>query len=103
MDTSLLDAGDYIIHLGADDTSYFVIDTPDGAKSTLHNCCPNNHQMAFTISAKAWCPFANLMAEEGGGDWGDMSISKVGGFARVGLGDVEKRKPKDCHHRLQPS
>jgi hypothetical protein len=89
----LLDAGDYIIHLGADDTSYFVIDTPDGAKSTLHNCCPNNHQMAFTISAKAWCPFANLMVEEGGGDWGDMSISKVGGFARVGLGDVANGSP----------
>jgi hypothetical protein len=90
----LLEAGDYIIHLGADDTNYFVIDTPDGAKSTLHNCCPNNHQMAFTISQKAWCPFANLMVEEGGGDWGDMSISKVGGFARVGLGDVDNGSPR---------
>ncbi|MCP4847264.1 MAG: LamG domain-containing protein, partial [Verrucomicrobiaceae bacterium] len=90
----LLD-GTYNIHLGADDTNYFVIDTgAGGTKQTAHNCCPNNHTMEFTIARKGWYPFANLMVEEGGGDWGDMSISQVGGFGRVGLGDVDNGSPR---------
>ncbi|MFP6872716.1 MAG: hypothetical protein VCA55_04330, partial [Verrucomicrobiales bacterium] len=83
----LLEPGAYTIHLGADDTNYFVIDTPAGAGQTAHNCCPNDHQFSFNVPVKAWCPFANLMVEEGGGDWGDVSISGPG-FGRVGLGDT---------------
>ncbi|MCH2060961.1 MAG: hypothetical protein MK183_10075 [Verrucomicrobiales bacterium] len=41
---------------------------------------------------KALCPFSNLMVEEGGGDWGDVSISGPG-FARVALGDVAGGSP----------
>jgi hypothetical protein len=88
----LLEAGNYTIHLGADDTNYFLIDTPDGPRQTGHNCCPNNHVMTFNISIKSLCPFANLMVEEGGGDWGDVSISGPG-FARVALGDVAGGSP----------
>jgi hypothetical protein len=87
-----LEAGDYTIHLGADDTNYFVIDTPDGPRQTGHNCCPNNHTMTFNISVKSLCPFSNLMVERGGGDWGDLSISGPG-FARVALGDVAGGSP----------
>jgi hypothetical protein len=87
-----LDAGDYTIHLGADDASYFLIDTPDGPRQTGHNCCPDNHTMTFNISVKSLCPFSNLMVEEGGGDWGDLSISGPG-FARVALGDVAGGSP----------
>ena len=87
-----LEAGDYTIHLGADDTNYFLIDTPDGPRQTGHNCCPNNHTMTFNISVKSLCPFSNLMTEEGGGDWGDVSITGPG-FARVALGDVVGGSP----------
>ena len=87
-----LEAGDYTIHLGADDTNYFLIDTPDGPRQTGHNCCPNNHTMTFNISVKSLCPFSNLMVERGGGDWGDLSISGPG-FARVALGDVAGGSP----------
>ncbi|NIP93775.1 MAG: hypothetical protein GWO24_10060, partial [Akkermansiaceae bacterium] len=64
-----------------------------GTLTTSHNCCPGNHQLTFTIQAPGIFPFDNVMVEEGGGDWGDLSISGPG-FGRVALGDTDNGSPK---------
>ena len=86
--------GIYTIHLGADDTNYFVIDTPDGAVNVKHNCCPQDVQGTFTVTTPGYYPFDNVFCEKGGGDWGDVSISGPGIPQRVALGDVDAGSPK---------
>jgi len=90
----LKQTGTYTIHLGGDDTNYFVIDTPDGAVNVKHNCCPQDTQGTFTVTAPGYYPFDNLFCERGGGDWGDVSISGPGIPQRVALGDVAAGSPK---------
>ena len=48
LDMSNFAPGTYNIHLGADDTNYFIMDTVDGQVRAQHNCCPQNQVTAFT-------------------------------------------------------
>ena len=90
----LKQTGTYTVHLGADDTNYFVIDTPNGPVNIKHNCCPQDIQGTFTVTTPGYYPFDNLFCEKGGGDWADVSISGPGIPGRVALGDVAAGSPK---------
>ena len=85
--------GTYNIHLGADDTNYFIMDTADGQVTAQHNCCPQNQATAFTISTPGFFPFDNVFGEQGGGDWYDVGISGPGIDGIVALGDTENGSP----------
>ncbi|MCP4848085.1 MAG: hypothetical protein GY899_09095, partial [Verrucomicrobiaceae bacterium] len=89
----LKQTGTYTIHLGADDTNYFVIDTPNGPVNIKHNCCPQDIQGTFIVTTPGYYPFDNLFCERGGGDWADVSISGPGIPGRVALGDVAAGSP----------
>ncbi|NIP93370.1 MAG: hypothetical protein GWO24_07915, partial [Akkermansiaceae bacterium] len=65
VDFTALAPGTYTIHLGADDTNWFVMNTLDGNVNSQHNCCPQNHQMSFTISETGMFPFDNVFGEQG--------------------------------------
>ncbi|MED5584898.1 MAG: PA14 domain-containing protein, partial [Verrucomicrobiota bacterium] len=90
----LKQAGTYTIHLGADDTNYFTIDTQNGRVTVKHNCCPQDVQGTFIVTEPGYYPFDNVFCEEGGGDWFDVSISGPGIPQRVALGDVDAGSPK---------
>ena len=85
--------GTYNIHLGADDTNYFVMDTLDGQVLSQHNCCPQNFVTSFTITAVGFFPFDNVFGEQGGGDWTDLGISGPGINGIVALGDTANGSP----------
>ena len=95
--------GTYTIHLGADDTNYFVIDTPDGPVNVKHNCCPQDVQGTFTVTTPGYYPFDNVFCEKGGGDWGDVSITGPGIAQRVALGDVAAGSPTIYTMKLNPA
>ena len=78
LDMSSFAPGTYNIHLGADDTNYFIMDTVDGQVLAQHNCCPQNQATAFTITIPGIFPFDNVFGEQGGGDWYDVGISGPG-------------------------
>ena len=90
---SNFETGTYNIHLGADDTNYFIMDTPDGQVLAQHNCCPQNQATAFTITVPGIFPFDNVFGEQGGGDWYDVGISGPGINGIVALGDTENGSP----------
>jgi hypothetical protein len=71
-------AGTYTIHLGADDTNKFIMDTADGQVNAVHNCCPQNHATSFTITTGGLFPFDNVFCEQNGGDWFEIGISGPG-------------------------
>lgn len=89
----LTTTGDYIIHIGADDTNFFVMDTLDGIVMGEHNCCPQNNEVPFTITQPGTFPFDNVFGEQGGGEWGDLGISGPGIVGIVPLGDTVAGSP----------
>ena len=93
LDMSNFVPGTYNIHLGADDTNYFIMDTADGQVLASHNCCPVNQATAFTITIPGIFPFDNVFGEQGGGDWYDVGISGPGINGIVALGDTENGSP----------
>ncbi|MAF22909.1 MAG: hypothetical protein CMP26_09965, partial [Roseibacillus sp.] len=60
LDMSSFAPGTYTIHLGGDDTNYFIMDTVDGQVTAQHNCCPQNQATAFTITTPGRFPFDNV-------------------------------------------
>jgi len=93
LDMSAFTPGTYRIHLGADDTNYFIMNTADGDVISQHNCCPANHEQSFTISTPGIFPFDNVFGEQGGGDWTDVGISGPGITGIVALGDTDNGSP----------
>ena len=93
LDMSGFAAGTYNIHIGADDTNFFIMDTLDGQVTAQHNCCPQNQVTAFTITTPGMFPFDNVFGEQGGGDWYDVGISGPGIEGIVALGDTENGSP----------
>jgi hypothetical protein len=93
LDMSNFETGQYNIHLGADDTNYFIMDTADGQVLAQHNCCPQNQVTAFTISTPGMFPFDNVFGEQGGGEWYDVGISGPGINGIVALGDTANGSP----------
>ena len=93
LDMSNFETGTYNIHLGADDTNYFIMDTPDGQVLAQHNCCPQNQVTAFTITTPGMFPFDNVFGEQGGGEWYDVGISGPGINGIVALGDTANGSP----------
>ena len=93
LDMSSFAPGTYNIHLGADDTNYFIMDTGDGQVVAQHNCCPQNQATAFTITSVGLFPFDNVFGEQGGGEWFDVGISGPGINGIAALGDTEKGSP----------
>jgi len=93
LDMSSFTPGTYNIHLGGDDTNYFIMDTADGQVLAQHNCCPENQSTAFTITIPGLFPFDNVFGEQSGGDWYDVGISGPGIDGIVALGDTENGSP----------
>jgi hypothetical protein len=93
LDMSSFAPGTYNIHIGGDDTNYFIMDTADGQVLAQHNCCPQNQATAFTITTPGIFPFDNVFGEQGGGDWYDVGISGPGINGIVALGDTENGSP----------
>ncbi|MAT45814.1 MAG: hypothetical protein CMO35_00105, partial [Verrucomicrobiaceae bacterium] len=93
LDMSSFAPGTYNIHLGADDTNYFIMDTADGQVTAQHNCCPQNQVTSFTISTPGIFPFDNVFGEQGGGDWTDVGISGPGINGIVAIGDTDAGSP----------
>ena len=93
LDMSAFNPGTYKIHLGADDTNYFVMDTADGNVTSQHNCCPANQEHPFTINIPGIFPFDNVFGEQGGGDWTEVGISGPGIPGIVALGDTANGSP----------
>ncbi|MCP4894047.1 MAG: hypothetical protein GY911_09580, partial [Actinomycetales bacterium] len=85
--------GTYKIHLGADDTNYFVMNTADGDVISQHNCCPANQEHPFTMNIPGMFPFDNVFGEQGGGDWTEVGISGPGIPGIVALGDTANGSP----------
>ena len=85
--------GTYTIHLGADDTNYFIMDTADGQVTGQHSCCPQNQATAFTMTTPGIFPFDNVFGEQGGGDWTDIGISGPGIVGIVAIGDTAAGSP----------
>ncbi|MFP6872365.1 MAG: LamG-like jellyroll fold domain-containing protein [Verrucomicrobiales bacterium] len=95
--------GQYTIYLRADDTNYFIIDTPDGRQSANHNWIGGaDLPLTFTVSSPGYYPFDNVMVEQGGGDWGDVSITGPGIPQRAALGDVTAGSPAIYTIQLDP-
>jgi hypothetical protein len=93
LDMSSFAVGTYNIHIGADDTNYFIMDTLDGQVTAQHNCCPQNQTTPFTITAPGIFPFDNVFGEQGGGDWTDVGISGPGINGIVAIGDIAGGSP----------
>ena len=93
LDMSTYAPGTYNIHLGADDTNYFIMDTADGQVTAQHNCCPQNQVTSFTITIPGIFPFDNVFGEQGGGDWLDVGISGPGIAGIVAIGDTDAGSP----------
>ena len=93
LDMSSFSPGTYNIHLGADDTNFFIMDTVDGQVTAQHSCCQQNQVTAFTIITPGMFPFDNVFGEQDGGDWYDVGISGPGINGIVALGDTEGGSP----------
>ena len=93
LDMSSFSPGTYNLHLGADDTNFFIMDTVDGQVTARHNCCPQNQVTTFTITTPGMFPFDNVFGEQGGGDWYDVGISGPGINGIVALGDTDRGSP----------
>ena len=93
LDMSAFAPGAYNIHLGADDTNYFIMDTADGQVTAQHNCCPQNQITPFNITIPGIFPFDNVFGEQGGGDWTDVGISGPGINGIVAIGDTDAGSP----------
>ena len=93
LDMSTFSPGTYNIHLGADDTNYFIMDTADGQVTAQHNCCPQNQVTSFTITIPGFFPFDNVFGEQSGGDWADVGISGPGINGIVAIGDTAAGSP----------
>ncbi len=93
LDMSAFNPGTYRIHLGADDTNYFIMNTADGDVISQHNCCPQNHEQSFTINIPGMFPFDNVFGEQGGGDWTEVGISGPGIPGIAALGDTANGSP----------
>ena len=93
LDMSAFNPGTYKIHLGADDTNYFIMNTADGDVISQHNCCPANQEHTFTINIPGMFPFDNVFGEQGGGDWTEVGISGPGIAGIVALGDTANGSP----------
>ena len=93
LDMSAFSPGTYNIHLGADDTNFFIMDTVDGQVTAQHNCCPQNQTTPFTITSPGLFPFDNVFGEQGGGDWVDIGISGPGIVGIVAIGDTSAGSP----------
>ncbi|MDE0596734.1 MAG: hypothetical protein OSB65_15965 [Roseibacillus sp.] len=85
--------GTYAIHLGADDTNYFVMDTFDGQVTDQHECCPQDQIKFFTLTQMGIFPFDNVFGEQTGGEWADLGISGPGIVGTVALGDTAAGSP----------
>ncbi len=93
LDMSAFSPGTYKIHLGADDTNLFIMDTADGTVTAQHNCCPQNQETSFTMTIPGFFPFDNVFGEQGGGDWTDVGISGPGINGIVAIGDTNAGSP----------
>jgi len=93
LDMTAFNPGTYKIHLGADDTNYFIMNTADGDVISQHNCCPANQEHTFTINIPGMFPFDNVFGEQGGGDWTEVGISGPGIPGIVALGDTANGSP----------
>ena len=93
IDFTLAPTGTYNIHIGADDTNLFVLDTPDGPVSGQHNCCAQNQAFSIEITAPGYYPIDNVFGEQDGGDWTDLGISGGDIVGVVALGDVDAGSP----------
>ncbi len=93
LDMSAFNPGTYKIHLGADDTNYFIMNTADGDVISQHNCCPANQEHPFTINIPGMFPFDNVFGEQAGGDWTEVGISGPGIAGIVALGDTANGSP----------
>ena len=93
LDMSSFSPGTYKIHLGADDTNYFIMDTVDGQVTAQHNCCANNLETSFTVNTPGLFPFDNVFGEENGGDGTDVGISGPGIDGIAALGDTVNGSP----------
>ncbi len=93
LDMSTYEPGSYTIHLAADDTNYFIMDTADGQVTGQHVCCDENFTIPFTMSVPGVFPFDNVFGEQVGGDWVDMGISGPGIPGIAALGDVANGSP----------
>ena len=93
LNMSSFSPGTYNIHLGADDTNFFIMDTVDGQVTAQHNCCPQNQVTTFTITTPGMFPFDNVFGEQAGGDWYDVGISGPGINGIVALGDTDRGSP----------
>jgi hypothetical protein len=85
--------GTYAIHLGADDTNYFIMDTFDGQVTDQHDCCPQDQIKFFTLTQVGIFPFDNVFGEQTGGEWADLGISGPGIVGTVALGDTVAGSP----------
>ena len=85
--------GTYNIHIGADDTNFFVLDTPDGPVSAQANCCPQSEAFSIEIPVPGYYPIDNVFGEQGGGEWTDLGISGGDIVGVVALGDVDAGSP----------
>jgi hypothetical protein len=93
LDMREFEAGTYNIHLGADDTNKFIMDTADGQVTAQHNCCPANQATPFTITSPGLFPFDNVFCEQNGGDWVDIGISGPGISGIVAIGHTAVGSP----------
>ena len=93
LDMSSYQPGRYTIHLAADDTNYFIMDTADGQVTGQHACCDENYTIPFTMTVPGVFPFDNVFGEQSGGDWVDMGISGPGIPGIVALGDIANGSP----------
>ena len=85
--------GTYNIHIGADDTNFFVLDTLDGPVSRQANCCPQSQAFSIEIPAPGYYPIDNVFGEQGGAEWTDLGISGGDIVGVVALGDVDAGSP----------
>ncbi len=85
--------GLYMLHHGADDTTYTAIDTGTGSPMIAQNSCCGSSTAPFTIGAPGYYPFDFVFGERGGGEWLDLGISGPGIPGTVALGDSAAGSP----------
>ncbi len=96
--------GVYTIYLRADDTNFFLMDTPSGRIGANHNWIGGGDVLlTVNVSSPGYYPFDNVMAEQTGGDWGDVSITGPGIPQRVALGDVAAGSPAIYTIKFNPA
>jgi hypothetical protein len=85
--------GNFLLHHGADDTTYTVIDTGTGSPTIAQNNCCGSFSTSFTIGAPGYYPVDFVFGEQGGGEWLDLGISGPGITGTVPLGDTTSGSP----------